>query len=78
MKVYSRIYMVEDHFGTRRFASCEEPADIIQMTGLENREGKKVYFESEAYHLENWCEENDLKYKVVEKVYDFDELWDEE
>lgn len=81
MKVCSIIYLVEDGFGQKAFASCEESSDIIQINGfelgLQSGSKKTVYFESEAYHLEEWCRRNDLKYKCVEKIYDFDQLWNE-
>tara|TARA_R110002012_G_scaffold200688_1_gene369714 strand:- start:1285 stop:1608 length:324 start_codon:yes stop_codon:yes gene_type:complete len=77
MKVYSRIYLVEDGFGQRTSASCEEGCDTIQICGLRNSGEEKQYFESDAYHLEEWCRVNGFKYKCIEKEYDFDQLWNE-
>lgn len=51
MKVYSRIYLVEDGFGQRASASCEEGCDTIQICGLQNNGEEIQYFESEAYRL---------------------------
>ena len=74
MKVYSRIYLVEDGFGQRASASCEESCDTIQISGLQNSGEENQYFESDAYHLEEWCRVNEFKYKCIEKEYDFDQL----
>ena len=78
MKAYSRIYLVEDGFGQRASASCEESCDTIQISGLQNSGEENQYFESDAYHLEEWCRVNEFKYKCIEKEYDFDQLWIEQ
>lgn len=28
---------------------------------MKNKNGESIYFESDAYHLKSWCEENNLK-----------------
>ena len=77
MKVYSKIYLVQDGFGQRAFASCEDSSDTIQICGLQNSGEETQHFESDAYHLKEWCEGNGFKYKCIEKEYDFDKLWNE-
>jgi hypothetical protein len=75
MEVYSTIYLVEDGFGKKAFASSEDAFGTIQIVGLQNSGEKNVYFESDGYHLEEWCRINNFKYKCVIKKYDFDQLW---
>jgi len=75
MKVYSKIYLVSDPFGTKEYATCQESSDIIQINSLKNSLGENKFFESDAYHLEDWCIENGFEYKCINKEYDFDELW---
>jgi hypothetical protein len=77
MKVQSIIYLVEDAFGQRSFASCEDSCDTIQICGMQNSEGENKTFESDAYHLQEWCRVNGFKYKCILKEYDFNELWDQ-
>ena len=73
MKVYTRIYLVEDWFDQRAFATCEESGDKIQICGLKDSGGNPCYFEAEAYHLEEWCITEGFTYKCIEKEYDFDQ-----
>lgn len=77
MKVNSIIYLVKDGFGQKSFASCEDSSDTIQICGLQNTGEESLYFESDAYHLSEWCGINGLQYKCIEKEYDFDQLWKE-
>jgi len=77
MKVYSVIYLVQDSFGKKMYASCEEGCDIIQISGLKDSNKENKYFEAEGYQLEKWCKDNGFKYKKIEKEYDFDQLWNE-
>jgi len=79
MKVHNRIYLVKDKFGNKASASCEEGCDTIQICGLKKANGENYYFESEAYHLSNDCqnEENGLECKMIEDVHDFDKLWEQ-
>ncbi len=74
MKVTSKIYLVEDGFGQRCFASCEDSSDKIQISGLQNEGEEMKYFESDAYHLKAWCETHKFSYKCIDKEYDFDQL----
>jgi len=75
MEVLTRIYLVKDSFGKKVYASCEDCSDTIQISGLQNKDGKPVYFESEAYHLSTFCWEHKLELKVIRHTYDFDDLW---
>ena len=58
-------------------ATCEEGCDIIQICGLTNKDGLSSYFESDAYHLARFCEDEGLKLKKIEDVHDFDTLWNQ-
>ena len=77
MKVTSLIYLVKDLHGNLEYASCGESCDIVQICTLKDKSGNKVYFESDAYHLHRWCKENDLELKVIEKEFDFEQLWND-
>ncbi len=76
-KVYCNIYLVKDTHGNECSATCEEGSDIIQVCGIHDSDNKRQYFESDAYHLEYWCKEHGFEYKKIEKVFDFDTLWEE-
>lgn len=75
MKVYSRIYLVKDGAGNISAASCEDDCDIIQICGLQNKALEDIIFESDAYHLKEWCRDYGFEYKCIKKEYDFDELF---
>lgn len=77
MKIYSIIYLVQDGLGQRAFAVCEDSSDTIQICGLQNEVDENVYFESDAYYLEDWCNGHGFEYKCVEKTYDFGKLWNQ-
>lgn len=70
MEVLSIIYLVEDSFGNEDYAVCGCSSETIQICGMKDKAGGELYFESDAYHLINWCTENDLKFKYVEKVHE--------
>ena len=70
------IYLVRDGFGQETYACCEDGSNIIQIYGMQNSGEETRYFESEAYHLEGWCEVNSFEYKEIKKTYTFEELWD--
>jgi len=74
-KVYVTIYLMIDSFGNKASAICEESCDTVQASGLRNKAEDRVYFESEAYHLDSWCRDNGIKLKVVCAELDFDVLW---
>ena len=74
-KVYVRIYLVKDSFGNKASATCVEGGDKIQICGLKDKDGEDIYFESEAYHLQPFVEDEGLQYKMIEDIHSFDELW---
>jgi len=45
-----------------------ELCDMIYIS-VQDIDGTKLFFESEAYHLNKWCAENGLKYKCVKDHY---------
>ena len=75
MKVYIKIYLVKDSFGNKYSATCEDSSDTIQICGMKNKNNEDCYFESDAYHLYSWCEDNDIEFKEIDKELDFDVLW---
>ena len=78
MKVKTRIYLLKDSHGKKASVTVQEGCDIAQICGMKNKEGKLVYFESDAYHISTFCHENDIELKVIERSEDFDSLWNEQ
>jgi hypothetical protein len=62
VKVEYEIYIVTDSHGNSCSAVANESGDKIALWSLKKTNGEPVYFESEAYHLANFCEEHGLKY----------------
>lgn len=56
------VYGVMDSHGNMWAGVSPEPADDVQVCGMKDKEGKDLHFESEAYHLQDWCKKNGLKY----------------
>jgi hypothetical protein len=77
MEITSRIYLTKDSQGNRAYAVAEDGSNTVQICGMSNKEGEKVYFESEAYHIDSFCRENSIELKVINRVEDFDTLWNE-
>lgn len=75
MKIDYRVYLLKDSQGNTTYNVCEEGADFIQVCGMKNKNNERVYFESEAYHLDSFCKCNDIELKVFELKHDFDTLW---
>ena len=67
MKISYVIYIVEDHRGNKDYGVVNEPSDTIQICGMRNKDDKSLYFESEAYHLETFCEENGLTLRKIDR-----------
>lgn len=63
------IYVVTDKRGHKDAVTADEPGDTVIISGMVNN-GQRIFFESEAYHLSKWCEENDLDFKVIENTID--------
>jgi hypothetical protein len=75
MEVTTRIYLMKDSHGNKASVTVEEGCDGAQICGLKNKDGRVVYFESEAYHISTFCGENNIELKVIDQMYDFDTLW---
>jgi len=56
------VFGVQDTHGRTDYAVVSEPADSIQICGMYTAEGTACYFESEAYHLEDWCNTNGFEF----------------
>lgn len=37
-------------------------SNTVQICGMYDKDGKNIYFESDAYHVATWCAENGLQY----------------
>lgn len=77
MVVTTRIYLMKDSEGNKTSVTVEEGADYAQVCGMKNKEGKSLYFESEAYNIISFCDENGIELKVIDREEDFDTLWNE-
>lgn len=76
MKVHTLIYLVKDNHGNKSSATCEEIGDTIHISGLVDRYGNSVTFESDAHHLSTWVGDYGFKFRKIEKIQDFDSLWE--
>ncbi len=74
-KVTTKIYLLKDSHGNKTSAVCEEGCDTVQVCGMLNKAGDKTYFESEGYHLDSFCRNNDIQIKIIEREENFDDLW---
>jgi hypothetical protein len=70
MKFNYEIYVVTDSYNNKYAVVANEPADDVQISGMKNHLGERIYFESEAYHLNKWCEENGLNLNIIEMEVD--------
>jgi len=68
INVKFHVVAVSDSHGTWDTSVCNEMADDVQICGMCDKDGKSLYFESDAYHLERWCNENNLWYRHEEKA----------
>lgn len=75
MEVTTRIYLMKDSHGNKTSVTVEEGCDNAQVCGMLNKAGEKVYFESEAYHISSFCDENNIELKVIDRTDDFETLW---
>lgn len=67
MKFTYVIYHMKDAFGKQAAAVAEEGCNDVQICGLRDKAGKEQYFESEAYHLQDWCNEHGIEYRSIQK-----------
>ncbi len=75
MEVSTRIYLMKDSQGNKTSVTVEEACDTALICGMKDKEGKALYFESEAYHISSFCNDNDIDLKVIDRKEDFDTLW---
>lgn len=66
MKVKVYAYQVADSHGNKWVELVSDVNVEVSVWGLKDIENYTLHFEAEAYHLENWCKENDLDYKCEE------------
>lgn len=77
MEVTTRIYLMKDSQGNKASVTVEEDCDTAQICGMKDKEGKDLYFESNAYHISTFCNDNNIELKVIDRKDDFDTLWNE-
>ncbi len=75
MKVTTKIYLCIDSHGNRASTSVEDGCDTVQLCGLRDKEGKELYFESDGWHVPNFCRDNDIQLKIIDREENFDDLW---
>lgn len=75
MKITTKIYLMKDSHGNKSSVTVEEGSDKAQIGGMLNKVGEKVYFESEAYQITSFCNENNIELKVIDRTDDFETLW---
>jgi hypothetical protein len=75
MEVTTRIYLMKDSHGNKASVTVEQSCDTAQICGLKNKVGDDVHFESDAYHISTFCNENDIELKVIDRTEGFDDLW---
>lgn len=66
---YYTLWLFRDSFDNTWYAVVWDSSDVIQICGLCDPQGMGVYFESEAYHAPEWCEEHSIKYRKIEKTF---------
>lgn len=73
-KIYITFYalVVEDSHGNWDTAICDDMSDSVHICGMKDSKGIPICFESDAYHLGNWCAEYGLKYKCEEGQYEIE------
>lgn len=74
--ITSKIYLMADSHGNRTSVVVADSSDSAMVSGLRGRENESLHFESEAYHLPNWCIENGIELRVVTRSEKFADLWD--
>jgi hypothetical protein len=65
--VQYKIYVVKDSFKNTWSIVTDEYGNDVQICGMVRDDGEKLYFESEAHHIEQWCRENKLDLRVFHK-----------
>jgi hypothetical protein len=70
-----KIYLVKDSFNNKDACVVSDSCETVQVCGMKDKNGESLYFESDAYHLDNWCAENGLEIKIVDHSHNFNDLW---
>ena len=65
MNIEYWIYVVADSHGNKDAVVANEPADTVQICGMRSKLGNPVHFESDAYHLEEWCKDEEFSYEAI-------------
>ena len=70
MKLEYQIYVVTDDFGNKNAVVACDESERLMVSGMKNPDGESVHFDSEVYHIKNWCEDNGLEYREIAMVAD--------
>lgn len=68
VKVCYRMYAVFDNYDHVESGVYNDNFDIINLH-LRGKDGVPITFEAEAYHLAEWCSENDFVYHLKEMTH---------
>jgi len=75
MEVKSKIYMMVDAYDNKAVAVSEDSTDSVCVHGLHGRNKELLHFESDAYHLPQWCSEHNIELRVITRKETWDHLW---
>jgi ubiquitin C-terminal hydrolase len=77
MQVESTTCLMKDmHGNTGYCVFADKLYDVVCVCGLFDQSGDPIKFESEAYHLDDWCFIHDIELRKIEEENGFDYLWD--
>ena len=76
--VTTYIYLLRDSHGNRTSVVCEESTNTVEVGGMLNADGNLQFFNSDAYHLWDFCKENYIYLKEIIREEDWDVLWKSE
>ncbi len=68
MRFKYKIYIVTDSHGNKDVVVCDEPSNCVHVSGMKDELGEGLYFESEAYHLQTWCDEHKMDLLIINRV----------
>lgn len=76
MNITTKIFLMLDSHGNRAAVVVEDSSTNAMVCGLHGRDNELLHFESDAYHLPNWCSEHNIELRVITRNETFAHLWD--
>lgn len=71
-----KVIILKDSHGNIETFVMEDTTEYIGVHGMKDKDYKDLYFESEAYNVFKWCDDNDIEYKVVKmEAGTVEDLW---